>query len=136
MKKNTIIFFFPFFFMWIVTACGGKESVNFHKDSDAMQVVAEEKEYLLTEDFDNMSDEEKKQKYIQHMEAYLKETLINVDGIDDIDIEIVCDANVLDVDVRIDYSDSLLSIEDINKSVEASLEKFFPEGTNLSITKK
>ena len=128
-RKSNYLFFF--LLIGLLTACGAKETSS--KVSDATQPVTEKIDVLLTEVSGKISDEEKEEKYIQYIEDYLNETLIKVEGIEDIDIELTHEGEAYDVTVKIDYADSVQSVETINEAIEESLQKFLPEEMNITI---
>lgn len=128
-RKSNYLFFF--LLIGLFTACGAKE--NRPEVSDATQPVTEKIDVLLTNASGKISDEEKEEKYIQYIEDYLNETLIKVEGIEDIDIELAHEGEAYDVTVKIDYADSVQSVETINEAIEESLQKFLPEEMNITI---
>ena len=111
--------YIPVFLMiFMVTACGKKE---------------EEYELINYNGTSGMSDEEKEQKYMEYLADEVKEAFMSRDVINDVDIEITSDTDIWTVDVKIDYSDSLPDVTEMNKSIEEALTKFFPEGTKFSV---
>lgn len=102
------------FIMCIISACG-KTEINYSEIT-------------------SMSNGEKEQKYIEYLTDEIRETLAGYDGINNVDIEITGDTDNWNVNVKIDYSDSLLDVTEMNRGIEEGLMNFLPEGTNLSVT--
>lgn len=117
MGRRSGFIFVLIIMVWMLTACGVRntEDVLFNPGQTS-----------------NLSDKE--QQYRQFLADNVKEALRGLDVIDDVHIDITDDAGILDVTVKIDYSDVLSDTTVISKSIEESLTKFFPEGTRLTIT--
>lgn len=103
-----------FFMMCIISACG-KTEINYSEMT-------------------GMSEKEKEQKYIEYLTDEIRETLTGYDDIKNIDIEIAGDTGIWNVNVKIDYSDSMVDVTEVNQHIEEVLANFLPEGTNLSVT--
>lgn len=121
MRRKSSYISVLFLMICMVTACGKKED-----------------EYVLISDhgISCMSDEEKEQEYMECLADEVKEAFGGHDDINDIDIEITSDTGIWNVNVTIDYSDSLLDVTEMNQRIEEALTKFFPEGTKLSVVER
>ncbi len=112
--RRKYCFISAFFIMCIISACG-KTEINYSEIT-------------------GMSNGEKEQKYIEYLTDEIREVLAGYDGINNVDIEIIGDTAIWNVNVKIDYSDSLLDVTEMNRGIEEGLMNFLPEGTNLSVT--
>ena len=108
----------------MVTACAKEDIYNGESDS-VQRVDWEEKVF---------SEGEKAQKQVQYQKDYIKNTLTKIDGVDDVEIEIVCEGDAFEVNATVDYASSLQNIEDMNKSIEEALKNYFPEATKVAVT--
>ena len=103
----------PLLIMCIISACG-KTEINYDEIS-------------------GVSSREKEQQYIEYLTDEIKGALSGYDGINNLDMEITGDTAGWNVNVKIDYAESLSNVTELNQSIEEVLEKFLPEGTNLSV---
>lgn len=86
---------------------------------------------LLTDGSYDVS--EKEEKYTEYIKEYLQEKFLEIEGIDNISINIVREENVDCVDVEVVFDESMQEKEALIESIEMVLMKIFPEGTIITV---
>ena len=130
MKKSLKYNLLSFFIVILLTGCGlNIEEIN------VSESIAEEKDIERNSWLDNSDSVSKEEKYTEYMKEYLQEKLMEIEGVDNIFID-VASMEADKVNVEVIFDDSIQGKEDVMKSMEIALAEFFPEGTVVTVKEK
>jgi len=101
--------------MLLLAACGQQ------KENAEIEVDA------LTETANQLSEEEKNERYYRQLALQAEDTLEALDGVEDIDMNVINNETSFTVEVTLRYAENLQNADEFKQAVEKSLLTFFPE---------
>lgn len=134
MKKIFKYNFLIFVCLMLLTGCGSDGRKMAYGELNVLESSEKEntvEQVLLTDGSYDVS--EKDEKYTEYIKEYLRGKFLEIEGIDNISINIVREEDVDSVDVEVVFGEPMQEKEALIESIEMVLMKYFPEGTIITV---